>query len=70
MRRTALLKDILREIKKTLTRFLSITVMIMIGVFVLVGLKVTGPMMRDTATFHTNAQNMYDIKVSTCRHKF
>ena len=63
MKKTALIKDFLREIKKTFTRFLSITIMIMLGVFVLIGLKVTGPMMRDNATRHTDAQNMYDIKI-------
>lgn len=63
MKKKALLKDMLREIKKTRTRFLSITAMIMVGVFVLVGLKVTGPAMRDNATMHADRQNMYDIKV-------
>ena len=63
MKKTALIKDFLREIKKTFTRFLSITIMIMLGVFVLIGLKVTGPMMRDNATRHTDAQNMYDVKI-------
>lgn len=65
MKKTALIKDILREIKKTRMRFLSITVMIMLGVFVLVGLKVTGPMMRENATIHTEEQNMYDIRIKT-----
>ena len=63
MKKKALLKDMLREIKKTRTRFLSITAMIMVGVFVLVGLKVTGPAMRDNATMHAERQNMYDLTI-------
>lgn len=65
MKRTAMIKDLLREIKKTWTRFLSTTVMIALGVFILVGLKVTGPMMSETVSSHSESQNMYDILITS-----
>ncbi|MDO5716231.1 MAG: FtsX-like permease family protein [Tissierellia bacterium] len=64
MKKRAMTKDILREIRKTWTRFLSILIMTAIGVFVFVGLKVTGPQMRHTATDYATRQKMYDVIVT------
>ena len=65
MKKRALYKDIFRQIKNNFTRFLSILLLSVLGVFVLVGLKVTGPMMRQTATDYTIKENMYDISVTS-----
>lgn len=57
----ALWKNIFREIKKTFGRFLSILLMIAVGVMIYVGLKVTGPFLGDVAKqflTETNAAHM------------
>lgn len=59
------IKDIIREIKRTWKRFLSILIIMALGVFVLVGLKVTGPQMRQTFEHHISKQKMYDIYISS-----
>ena len=43
MKKTALIKTSLREIRQSTTRFLSIMGIIFLGVMVFVGLKATGP---------------------------
>lgn len=63
--KNAHLKDILREISNTWKRFLSILIMTALGVFILVGLKVTGPKMRDSIERHIVDQNMYDLIISS-----
>ena len=63
--KNAHLKDILREISNTWKRFLSILIMTALGVFILVGLKVTGPKMRDSIERHIVDQNMYDLQISS-----
>ncbi|MFR7836010.1 MAG: hypothetical protein ACLU31_05305, partial [Ezakiella sp.] len=63
--KNAHLKDILREISNTWKRFLSILIMTVLGVFILVGLKVTGPKMRDSIERHIVDQNMYDLIISS-----
>lgn len=40
-------------------------IMTALGVFILVGLKVTGPKMRTSIEKHIDKQNMYDIYVSS-----
>lgn len=59
----ALWKDIVREIWHSLPRFLSIAIMIFLGVFVYAGLKGTGPLMRNTIDDFTFKTNMADIIV-------
>ena len=49
MKKTALIKTSLREIRQSTTRFLSIMGIIFLGVMVFVGLKATGPDMIKTA---------------------
>ena len=44
----AINKDILREILKTKSKFLSIVVIMFLGVFIFVGLKETSPAMENT----------------------
>lgn len=63
--KNAHLKDILREISNTWKRFLSILIMTALGVFILVGLKVTGPKMRDSIEHHIVDQKMYDLRISS-----
>ena len=43
----AINKDILREILKTKSKFLSIVVIMFLGVFIFVGLKETSPAMEN-----------------------
>lgn len=65
MRKRALRKDTLRELRSSVVRFLSILTMTALGVFVFTGLKVTGPRMRHTANDYAVRQNMYDVEVSS-----
>ena len=60
----AINKDILREILKTKSKFLSIVVIMFLGVFIFVGLKETSPAMENTYNKHLAQHNMYDIRVS------
>lgn len=57
-------KDNLREIKKTLPRFISIMIIVFLGVFVLIGLISTGKVMRNTINNKIGELNQEDIKVS------
>lgn len=57
-------KDFWREIAGGKLRFLSLFSLIAIGVFVLVGLTVTGPIMRRTVSDTLKASNAYDLKLS------
>jgi len=43
-------KNILREFKSSFPRFISIAILLALGAFVLIGLKVTGSDMRATGT--------------------
>ena len=63
MMKGALLKDFLREIGKTLNRFLSIFCIVMIGVAFFIGVKATAPDMRHTADKYYDDYNMMDISV-------
>lgn len=65
MNRGALHKDILIEISKSKTRFLSIMVMIALGVAIFVGLCVTGPTMRHTLFSYTENYPLPDLSVSS-----
>lgn len=65
MKKRSLNKDIIRDIIKTKTRFLSIIAMISIGVLVFVGLKVTGPEMHKIADEYIEKSNAADIVVTS-----
>ncbi len=61
----ALFLDIRREFAKSVTRFLSILIMIALGSFIFVGLYVTGPTMRRTVLTFVEKNNLQDLIVST-----
>lgn len=65
MRRKALNVDIYKEFTKSLSRFLSIAVMIALGTFIFVGLFVTGPTMRNTILTYVDAQHLEDMMVTS-----
>lgn len=56
-------KDFIREITGHKLRFVSLLALIAIGVFVLVGLTVTGPIMRRTIQKTLDEGNHYDLKL-------
>ena len=56
-------KDFIREITGHKLRFTSLLALIAIGVFVLVGLTVTGPIMRRTIQKTLDEGNHYDLKL-------
>lgn len=57
-------KDTSREIKNTIQKFISILLIVALGVFVLVGLISTGPIMRNTLEDKVNASNYADMVVT------
>ena len=61
----AINKDILKEVKKSKGRFLSILIMVTIGVLVFVGLKVTGPIMIRRGDQFLEDANMADIVIKS-----
>ncbi len=61
--RTALLKDILREIRKSLGRFLSILLIVALGVAFFAGVKASVPDMKYTADAYFDTYNMQDIQL-------
>lgn len=61
----AALKDTTREIKNTIERFISILLIVALGVFVLIGLISTGPIMRNTLNDKVEKLNYADMLV-TC----
>ena len=60
----ALNKDIIREISKTKSKFLSIMIIMFLGVFVFIGLKETTPTMINTYNKTLEQHNMYDLRVT------
>lgn len=58
-------KNIGREFKMSLGRFLSVSALLALGVFVLIGLNVTGPNMRKTAQIEYAKSNLSDAKISS-----
>lgn len=58
-------KNILREFKFSIARFLSITVLLALGVFILIGLKVTGNDMRMTGNNYYQSHKMADAVVKS-----
>lgn len=65
MKKKALYKDIFREIKKSKGRFFSLMTMIMVGVMVFVGLKITGPAMKENGNDYFKSINYSDANVSS-----
>lgn len=59
----SLLKDSVREIKKTFKRFLSIVMIVLLGVGFFAGLRATSPDMKDTIDTYYDKQNVMDIEV-------
>lgn len=61
--RNALVKDTFREIKRTLSRFLSIFFIVAIGVSFFAGVKATCPDMKVTADKYFDDYNLMDIRL-------
>lgn len=62
---TMLNKNIGREFKMSRARYFSVSALLMLGVFVLIGLNVTGPNMRQTAQTAYQAEHLADAKVTS-----
>ena len=60
----AINRDILREISKTKSKFISIMIIMFLGVFIFVGLKETSPAMVNTYNKYIERHKMYDLRVS------
>ena len=65
MKKTALWKDIFREVKNSPGRFISIVLLITLGVFVYTGLKSVGPLMRKTADTFIDESNLADLYLNS-----
>jgi putative ABC transport system permease protein len=63
MRKRALRKDFYMEIKTSLNRFLSIFLIVALGVAFFAGLRATDPDMRLTADHYYDLSNLMDIRV-------
>jgi putative ABC transport system permease protein len=63
MRNRALRKDFYMEIRKSLNRFLSIFMIVALGVAFFAGLRATNPDMRLTADHYYDISNLMDIRV-------
>ena len=61
--KTALLKDGIKEIKNSYKRFLSILLIVLLGVGFFAGLRATSPDMKRTLDLYFDAQNVMDIQV-------
>lgn len=59
----SLLKDSIREIKNTYKRFLSILLIVLLGVVFFAGIRATSPDMKDSVDTYFDDQNMMDIQV-------
>ncbi len=57
-------KDFIREITGHKMRFFSLVALVLLGVFVLVGLTVTGPVIRRTVADMLAKSNAYDLRLS------
>ena len=57
-------RDIIREISKTKSKFISIMIIMFLGVFIFVGLKETSPAMVNTYNKYIERHKMYDLRVS------
>ena len=59
----SLLKDSIRQIKNTFKRFLSILLIVLLGVGFFAGMQATSPDMKEAVDEYFDAQNMMDIEV-------
>lgn len=59
----SLIKDTLREIWHTKSRFLSIFAIILVGVSFFAGLVATSPVMLETANYYFDQQNLADMEI-------
>lgn len=62
-KKTAFIKDILRDIKKSRGRFLSIAAIIALGVAFFSGLKIAPQVMKFTADKYYDDYNLMDIRI-------
>ncbi|PWG00591.1 ABC transporter permease [Levilactobacillus bambusae] len=65
MTKRLLLLNTWRELKGSLARFFSIAILLGLGVFVIVGLKSTGPDMRETAISEYQKENLADAQITS-----
>lgn len=63
MKRSALKKDITREMRKSLGRFLSIFAIVAIGVAFFAGVKASVPVMKNSADHYFDEYNFMDLKL-------
>ena len=63
MKLSALWKDTFREVRGTLSRFLSIFAIIFLGVAFFAGLVATGPVMMETSDAYYKEHNLADMQV-------
>ncbi|MCV3742786.1 FtsX-like permease family protein [Lentilactobacillus hilgardii] len=63
--KSILRKNIFREFRFSFARFISIATLLGLGVFVLIGLKVTGPDMRTTGNDYYTAHKMADAVINS-----
>ena len=61
--KTALIKDSLKEIQKGFKRFISILLIVLLGVGFFAGIKATSPDMKKTLDEYFDEQNVYDISL-------
>lgn len=65
MKKKALLKDTIREIKKSFGRFISIFMIVGIGVAFYAGIKASVPIMKSSADSYFDDYNLMDIKIQS-----
>ena len=63
MARSMLTLDLIREIKKTKSRFISIVLLVVLSVSFLYGLRISAPDMQASMDAYLDDQGMYDIQV-------
>ena len=63
MKKNRIITTSIREIKKSFKRFLSLSVMSMLGVCVFVGIKMAAPDMLKSLDVYFDNNDVYDIKV-------
>lgn len=63
VKKTALIKDILRDIKKSLGRFISIVAIIALGVAFFSGVKIAPEVMKYTADKYYDDYNLMDVRI-------
>lgn len=61
--KSAMWRNIYKEIRTTFSRFMAIFVIVMLGVSLFAGLKATAPVMKNTADHYFDEQNLMDIRL-------